>query len=1057
MYICTVYSTVQCRRSSCGVFHPSDRFHLSLLTSDCLAYVLRKRPPPQRQLVRIYVGSTPALLFKAGFRTYRVISSTSKARRLARGSRLKIKPGDAGSLVLSLRASCHWTTSISECSFKLSCRFDFSILCNKHCNVLIQVLRNQTRMLSTPGILLDCSCASLHFLFYLNCMFDSCFLTISAGQAFEQNHEQEGGSCDGSFAIYGGTSVLPTFGSIRSRRSSSSFWCSGASDDACLPTQLLLTSDRPVPSRWFFLQGPLWPSPFFPFWRQGLLPSRTCIAISLPCQASCIVMLSSLDSDESFHRILDRKHLVSQFLHDCYPFWVFLSFCSLKFCFPFSGCDSSLFCWDVVKRSSFFGRVRLGFSRLELGECPSRDLHCLLLRSSICSTILHVFPHLISFDGDCPCKCCNPQGFYFFDALLSVTKIIGGVDDEIYPLGSSFSSFSSEANGMPHSSHHLSCTSFDFKGPYMDTGNLPQVYASYPSSQPKREGNASYPDEESGNLDSAGPASGSLDDHQSASLALSSSSGNESWGSPIAHEDSFEFSFKERCDTPRKRKTVFDSGAYKHPELSPLARYNKHKRKLRFHAPSHEDVDMSFTPEEYAPGWCEVGREGWERTLVERSQRLWETEQRRSVSISSISSVESLRPNAISTPPYIGNDPDASDCTLSFSVHLDDGSQGASSRVFAQPLKPYVGTIDLDGSGEGSGSDLSVNGGSLPIVGDVHSWFFDEFGLLGRKHCPSHMCRDAVAADFQQGWAYLPRHSFIIFDPPAELCDQKGTGVFNCGSDGSVSLSGGIPRDNPYAGPWRVHVYFYDDQGYKGLREYDPGVPHAAIFQDFLRGWAYTPKFHSRVIAHACPDFFRHVPLADVAIIWVVLLSATNLSHRGPLCLIDDSFLHDDAISESSFRACWFHAFRISDIAIKWVLDIPRFLRGFFVFTLIDGNAYNPNAMVNGDPIFISFGSVISFSLHNDYGLAIAIGTMQPFRRTVSDNAAFEISFYDQRNLYGGPDYERICARRNRTRFGHDSVGAITYALSAGFLGDAPCCFQTEGYIFGGGGSFCCP
>ena len=84
------------------------------------------------------------------------------------------------------------------------------------------------------------------------------------------------------------------------------------------------------------------------------------------------------------------------------------------------------------------------------------------------------------------------------------------------------------------------------------------------------------------------------------------------------------------------------------------------------------------------------------------------------------------------------------------------------------------------------------------------------------------------------------------------------------GSDGSVSLSGGIPRDNPYAGPWRVHVYFYDDQGYKGLREYDPGVPHAAIFQDFLRGWAYTPKFHSRVIAHACPDFFRHVPLADV-------------------------------------------------------------------------------------------------------------------------------------------------------------------------------------------------
>ena len=269
----------------------------------------------------------------------------------------------------------------------------------------------------------------------------------------------------------------------------------------------------------------------------------------------------------------------------------------------------------------------------------------------------------------------------------------------------------------------------------------------------------------------------------------------------------------------------------------------------------------------------------------------------------------------------------------------------------------------------------------------------------------------------------------------------------------SIFLCGGIPRENPYDGQWRVHVYFYDDQGYKGLREYAPGVPHAAIFQDFLKGWAYTPKFHSRVIVHACPDFFRHVPLADVAVIWVVLLSAANLSHRGPLCLIDDSILHDDPIWEFSFRACWFHAFRISDIALKWVLDIPRFLRGFF-FTLVDGSAYNPNPMVVGDPIFISFGSVLSFSLHNDYGLSITIGTMQPSWRTVSDNAAFEISFYDHRSLYGGPDYEHLCARRDRARSSHIQGGLAIDTLR-------PCCFAVAPFwagcslsVKGGGASF---
>ena len=841
-------------------------------------------------------------------------------------------------------------------------------------------------------------------------------------------------------------------------------------------------------------------------------------------------------------------------------------------------------------------------------RCPSLDHDCNFFSYISCSELLHFFAFSASFGGLCLCWMSDPGSLSTMFGSPYGFNISGGVGEDDGWTHSSSPSLYCCADGVASSSHHALDASVDFSDPYMDNAEQPQLLTTTASGFFHREGKASQNDAASSSSLPAGLDSPSVVDSLSGSLALSGSSSNESWGSPIAHEGSFDFSFKDRCDTPKKRKTVFDDCAYRHPELSPLARYNKHKRKLRFHAQSHEDVEMSFTPEEYAPGWCEVGREGWVRTLEERSQRLWETEQRRSVSTSSISSVESLRPNAISTPPYIGNDFDASDRTLSFSVHLECSEHAAPTGVFAHTLRPYDGTFVLDGSDDGDVTSITVEGGSLPLAGAIHCWFFDEFGLMGRRHYLLCMSRDAVIADFQLGWAYLPKYSTILVDPPEELCDQGCTDVFNCAvlishralshrpfcllnnvpqgvgpavrpffiscwfpdvlvsqavlrwtadmpfqldgyhlfpvindrailpqdrvflfsglcirfdvcpepmlmwhasdsrcclnltplrddcsysetffdnrfgssipdfrpeagyedssspsefgilgglcSADAIFLYGGIPRENPYDGQWRVHVYFYDDQGYKGLREYAPGVPHATIFQDFRNGWAYTPQFHSRVIAHACPDFFRHVPLADVAVIWVVLLSAANLSHRGPLCLIDESILHDDPISEFSFRACWFHAFRISDIALKWVLDIPRFLRGFFVFTLVDGNAYNPNPMVVGDSIFVSFGSVISFSLHNDYGLSIAIGAMQPSWRTVSDNAAFEISFYDHRSLYGGPDYERLCARRDRTLVSPSQGGLSTDTGHRRHVAVAPLRAGGSLSIVGGGASF---
>ena len=379
-------------------------------------------------------------------------------------------------------------------------------------------------------------------------------------------------------------------------------------------------------------------------------------------------------------------------------------------------------------------------------RCPSLDQACYPFHYISCSAFLHIFVFSASCGGFCLSWLSDHGSLSLMFGFLYVFNLSGGVGEDDGWTCSSLPSLSCDADGATSSSHHVLDTSFDFSDPYMDNVEKLQFHTTSASGIFQREGEATQNGAASSSPLPVGLDSQSVVDSLSDSFALSGFSSNESWGSPIAHEDSFDFSFKERCDTPKKRKTVFDPCAYKHPDLSPLARYNKHKRKLRFHAQSHEDVEMSLTPEEYAPGWCEVGREGWERTLEERSQRLWETEQRRSVSTSSISSVESLRPNAISTPPYIGNDFDASDRTVSFSVHLECPERATPTGVFAHTLRPYDGTFVLDGSDDGDVTSITVEGGSLPHTGAIHCWFFDEFGLMGRRHYPSSMSRDDIIA-----------------------------------------------------------------------------------------------------------------------------------------------------------------------------------------------------------------------------------------------------------------------------------------------------------------------
>ena len=156
------------------------------------------------------------------------------------------------------------------------------------------------------------------------------------------------------------------------------------------------------------------------------------------------------------------------------------------------------------------------------------------------------------------------------------------------------------------------------------------------------------------------------------------------------------------------------------------------------------------------------------------------------------------------------------------------------------------------------------------------------------------------------------------------------------------------------------------------MREYPPHLTLEAIENDFLRGWDYTPRFCFRLPDHAKPTFFWQVPMADVVVVQLVLISRDNLSHSGPFCLVDDTFLDDEPITERSFRAVWFHSTSLSETIIRWVLDAPMLLRGMYCFILINGRALSHSlGSDTPTPCTLRNGDVISFSLHDDDGVVI--------------------------------------------------------------------------------------
>ena len=112
--------------------------------------------------------------------------------------------------------------------------------------------------------------------------------------------------------------------------------------------------------------------------------------------------------------------------------------------------------------------------------------------------------------------------------------------------------------------------------------------------------------------------------------------------------------------------------------------------------------------------------------------------------------------------------------------------------------------------------------------------------------------------------------------------------------------------------------------------------------------------------------------MADAVIVQLVLLSRDNLSHTGPFCLVDDTFLDDEPITERSFRAVWFHSNSLNDAIVRWVLDAPIVLRGFFCFILVNGRALGQNLGLDTPYSFSLYtGDVISFSHHDDAGVHI--------------------------------------------------------------------------------------
>ena len=190
--------------------------------------------------------------------------------------------------------------------------------------------------------------------------------------------------------------------------------------------------------------------------------------------------------------------------------------------------------------------------------------------------------------------------------------------------------------------------------------------------------------------------------------------------------------------------------------------------------------------------------------------------------------------------------------------------------------------------------------------------------------------------------------------------------------DGACTLIGGMHSGKlilhdeediypPYVPTLRV--IFYDETGCLGTCQY-PAIPRHAILQDFYRGWVFIPKYTCN---------FLHIPVAiqkaeerPGTTLICALLSRTDWSFARLLCLLNpdckgysaDTCLH-------AFRAVWLHGFVISEMCLRWSLDVPRFLDGFYLYPWVNKRPVSYNDAVTptqGAYIFFSTVTVLGIS-----------------------------------------------------------------------------------------------
>ena len=67
-----------------------------------------------------------------------------------------------------------------------------------------------------------------------------------------------------------------------------------------------------------------------------------------------------------------------------------------------------------------------------------------------------------------------------------------------------------------------------------------------------------------------------------------------------------------------------------------------------------------------------------------------------------------------------------------------------------------------------------------------------------------------------------------------------------------------LPDDEPL--PPRTRVYFFNEEGYAGMRDYSPITEYSDMLRDFERGWQRPVKFYQLILR--TPLFFRREALS---------------------------------------------------------------------------------------------------------------------------------------------------------------------------------------------------